>query len=488
MRPILDVAQLEHKRVLVVGDVMLDTFVYGEVSRISPEAPIPVLSVTRTEKMPGGAANVAVNVAALRASVVLMGVTGADTEGAMLAQLLRQFSSTIIADFLVDPERPTTAKTRYIGKSQQMLRADNESVQHASSKIEDEAISRLVGHLDTCDAVIVSDYSKGFLTDRILRELMSRANKLGKPVIVDPKRAQFDAYKGASYIKPNVSELSRASGIDAVTDASATIAAETVIRATGAAILLTRSEKGMALFRDNSEAFFIRTAPSEIFDVSGAGDTACAAFAVGIAAGLTAQDAAVVANTAAGLSVTKLGTAFVAASELQAALSDNILVERVSRIASLEHAVAVRNNWKSRGLKVGFTNGCFDILHSGHVSLLNAAASACDRLIVAINSDESVRRLKGPGRPAQDESSRLQVMASLAAVDLVTVFDEDTPLRLIEALAPDYLIKGADYKENEVVGADIVKAAGGSVLLVDLVSDVSTTRTINRINAQSARG
>jgi D-beta-D-heptose 7-phosphate kinase/D-beta-D-heptose 1-phosphate adenosyltransferase len=481
MRETLDMSLFANASVLVVGDVMLDYFVYGDIVRISPEAPIPVLNFRQRRSMPGGAGNVAANLAALGVKGSIVGVVGDDADGFVISTLLSEISDLINVDLMTVQGRPTTTKTRFIGKSQQLLRVDREVWHNLTASEEGELIDRVASNLHLCSAVIISDYAKGTLTDRVITEVIKLSSKAGKLILIDPKRKTFDIYKGASFIKPNVAELTLATGIDASSDSGATAAAHRVIEGTGASVLLTRSELGMALFRKDHAPYFARSVARQIFDVSGAGDTACAAFAASLAAGKCPEQATTISNAAASVAVTKIATSAVTATELSMVLSDGQFAEKFDRIVSPEQALAVRNQWKAQGLKVGFTNGCFDILHAGHVSLLDAAAAACDRLIVGLNSDASVRRLKGADRPAQDQATRQQVMASLAVVDLVTVFDEDTPLELISALLPDVLIKGADYSADKVVGADVVKRNGGNLLIVDLVADVSTTRTIERL-------
>lgn len=476
----LDVERLRSGSVLVVGDVMLDTFVYGQVSRISPEAPIPIVSVANERKMAGGAANVALNVAALGAHVAVVGLTGDDEAGRALQQLLSAEQHAVTANLVVDVQRPTSLKTRYVGNNQQILRVDRESTAPAVGAIEGALIRAFKAHLAAAQVVAISDYGKGVLTDRVLTEVIGLCRDASIPIVVDPKRARWEAYRGSTVIKPNLQELARATGIDCHRGADVDRAAAQIVDSLGAAILLTRSQDGMSLYEPGRKPVHARAAAHEVFDVSGAGDTALAAFAVSLASHHSQSDAMQIANVAAGVAVTKLGTAVVSADELARAWTGDLFANPTGRVMSPAAAAAVCHDWRARGLRIGFTNGCFDILHAGHVSMLTKAASQCDRLVVALNSDASVRRLKGSDRPVQDEASRAHVLAALQAASLVTVFEEDTPLELIKLLKPDMLFKGADYSVSQVIGGDLVRSWGGEVVLVELVPGRSTTSAIRR--------
>jgi D-beta-D-heptose 7-phosphate kinase/D-beta-D-heptose 1-phosphate adenosyltransferase len=466
--------------VAVIGDVMLDNHVFGQVSRVSEEAPVPVLLVKEERQALGGAANVAANIAALGGAVRLIGMVGADAAAERVMSLIAQTS--------IDPrlfavrDRPTIAKTRYLGARQQIVRVDREFVLPAPKQIEDEIIEEIEEAVRECDVLVASDYGKGVLTDRVLAALMKAANAAGKAVIVDPKRTDFSAYRGARFIKPNRRELTAATGLPCETDQEAQAAAQAILAKTeGASILLTRSEKGMALFPANGAPMFLAAETHEVADVSGAGDTVTGVFALALAAGLATEQAMRLANAAAGIVVTKIGAATVSADELNAALGGRAaLPELRASLASGSEAREIRRAWAAQGMVVGFTNGCFDLVHPGHVSLIAQAAAACDKLIVALNTDESVRRLKGPARPIQSLEARAAVIGAMRGVDLVVAFGEDTPLDLIGALEPDVLVKGADYKETEIVGADIVKARGGRVVLAELTPGQSTTKIVEK--------
>ncbi len=462
--------RLAGARVTVVGDVMLDRYVYGEVDRISPEAPIPVLRVTRESAMLGGAGNVARNLAAVGAAPRLVGVVGDDAAGREIEALCER--DRIEARLVREPGRATTVKTRYVSGGQQLLRADHET----TLPVADPA-ALVAGASNGAGAVILSDYGKGVVTAGTAAALGAE----GAPVIVDPKGPDWSRYAGAALVTPNKRELAEASRATLADEAALAGAARALMaRHRIGSILVTRGPEGMTLVAPTGETHLPAEA-REVFDVSGAGDTVVAVLAAGIAAGIGTEDAARLANVAAGIVVARSGTAVAHADDIAAALNEHAILGGGRKLATLAQAQEAVADWRRRGLRVGFTNGCFDLIHPGHVSLIAQARAACDRLIVAINADASVARLKGPGRPVQPEAARAAVLGSLAGVDLVMVFAEDTPLALIDALRPDVLIKGADYTEATVVGADIVRSYGGRVLLAALAPGHSTTSTIARM-------
>ena len=466
-------------RVLVLGDLLLDLFVYGEIERISPEAPVPVLRARSSKYSPGGAANVAANIAALGAKPILIGVVGADQSAAELAAAIGGEEKGIAFRPVADASRRTIMKTRYIAGAQQVVRVDHEDTHAIEGAIEDDVLAAFDAALPFCDVVIISDYAKGLFTDRVLRGAIDRARRAGRPVLVDPKRTSLADYRGASVIKPNRKELKAATGLPCHADEEAEHAAVQVIAETGAMILLTRSEQGMSLFRSHQAPVHARAQAREISDVSGAGDTVIAVLAVAMAAGVDIEDAIRAANAAAGIVVGKLGTATVQVAELNRELETSDRGFQ-NRVLDWDAASRQREEWRKQGLTVGFANGCFDLIHPGHIALLAQARAACDRLIVALNSDSSIKRLKGQDRPLQSEQARAFVMASIAHVDAVTLFEEDTPLELIKTVKPDVLIKGSDYREDQVVGGDEVKSWGGRVVLADLVPNQSTTSIVKR--------
>jgi len=470
-------------RVLVIGDVMLDKFRYGTVTRISPEAPVPVMHVASERTMLGGAGNVLANLVALQCECGLIAMIGADDAGRHCRQMIEALD--VDPELLViAPARVTTLKTRLVSGSQQLLRCDEEDATPIDAAIEEQLIARFEDALGDYTAVAISDYAKGVLSDRVLRHVIDRCRETNVPVIVDPKRRDLAVYAGATAIKPNRSELAAFTGTPCSDGPSRRAAADRAMEATGAAILLTLSEDGMALFRPGSAMQHFHATATEVYDVSGAGDTALAIFSAGIAAGMAMEESAMLANAGAGAVVRKLGTATLSRIELAEAVAA-VDGRQTGAICSRAEAARQVAHWKQEGLRVGFTNGCFDIVHAGHIEILRQARARCDRLVVGLNSDASVSRLKGPERPIQPESSRAQVLAAIDAVDLVVVFDEDTPLDLITALLPTELIKGADYTEDKVVGAREVKAAGGRVHLIDLVPGLSTTRAVERIRRRA---
>jgi D-beta-D-heptose 7-phosphate kinase/D-beta-D-heptose 1-phosphate adenosyltransferase len=468
-------------RVLVIGDVILDRYRIGDAHRLSPEAPIPVLRPSRRHDTPGGAANVAMNVVTLGGRAILAGVIGDDDGGAAVAGLLRG-NERIENALIVAPDRPTTAKTRFIAGAQQLLRLDEETTEALDEATASALLRRVEAALPSSDVVILSDYAKGVLCDAVLGPLLEMIAAHRKPVIADPKRPDFRAYRGVTVLTPNEHEVRLATHIDAQHDAEADRAGRLALDATGGdAVLVKRSSRGLTLVCRNAATMHFPTRAREVADVSGAGDTLVAALAVALAAGASLPEAAMLANVTAGISVGKPGTATVAQSELLNALHAASLASSDRKVRSLQEAKEIVAAWHEQRLRVGFANGCFDLIHPGHVHLLTRARAGCDRLVVALNTDASVRRLKGPTRPVQNEDARAIVMASLSPVDMVVLFDEDTPLEMIRALRPDVLIKGADYTVDQVVGGDLVRGWGGEVLLVDLREGHSTSGTIRRM-------
>ena len=472
--------------IVVLGEAMLDIFVTGEVERISPEAPVPVVRHRRDKLTPGGAGNVACNIAGLGGAPTLITLLGDDAEGRSLIALLR--TAGVKVEPIVTSARMTISKTRVMGGSHHLLRIDREDSGPIPAAVEDAVLAKLEEVLPKARALAISDYAKGMLTDRVLACAIAMARAAGIPVIVDPKRRDFSLYAGAHILKPNRAELAAASGVPCHSDEDVASAAEVVIRQTGAALLVTRSEKGMSYFADGEQPIHMPTHAKLVFDVSGAGDAVLATLAYGLVGALPIEQTMRLANIAAGIVVSKPGTATVTLDELraEAALHETSDAFRKGGLATVEEARAIREHWRRQGLSVGFTNGCFDLLHPGHVAILRGAARLCDRLIVGLNADDSVARLKGPTRPVQGAAARAAVLGAIACVDLVVLFDDDTPYDLIGALMPDVLIKGADYAEDQIVGADVVRAAGGRVERIGLIDGQSTSELIRR--AKSPRG
>jgi D-beta-D-heptose 7-phosphate kinase/D-beta-D-heptose 1-phosphate adenosyltransferase len=474
---------MTHQTVLCVGDLMLDEFVYGEVSRISPEAPAPVIAVQRSETNVGGAGNVARNIASLGARCIFAGLVGDDEAGAKLKAALAQ-EERIESVLVCDRSRPTTRKVRFVSEhfSSHMLRADWELAAPASSEIEQKLIDAILPLLPRADIVLLSDYAKGVLTARVIRNIIDAARKLGKRIIVDPKSANFAIYRGATLLTPNRKEFAEATRSRADTVKSIADAAQDAMQlADCEAILVTQSEHGMTLVARKGEAIHVPAHPVKVRDVSGAGDTVAAALALALAANANWETALRMANAAAAVAVGKKGTAIVTSAELRRKILPHAFLAAEEKIIAdggdLDAHLA---DWRKQGLRVGFTNGCFDILHPGHVKVLTAARAACDRLVVGLNSDASTRRLKGEGRPVQDEHARAEVLAALEAVDLVVIFEEDTPLNLIAQIRPSVLVKGGDYAREQVIGHEIVAANGGEIVLVDILEGFSTTSLVRR--------
>ena len=475
--PLVD--RLKDARVLCIGDVMLDHYVYGQVDRVSPEAPIQVLAIEREMTSLGGAGNVLRNLRALGAAASFVSVVGNDDAGREVSRLLEAETGAEV-HLLVQPQRMTTVKTRYVASNQQLLRADRESVAPLDPYIREDLLrlarELVAGH----PVVIISDYAKGVLTEGVAGEIIAAAREAGARVIVDPKAGDPIRYHGADLLKPNRRELAEATGLPVATETEVIAAARVLIeRCDFGAVLVSLGPDGLVLAGGDGEVFSARAEVREVYDVSGAGDTMIATLAAAFAAGIDARPAARLANTAAGIVVGKPGTAVAYASELTAILNGHEL-HLAEKVQPRERAIDIVALWRRRGLRIGFTNGCFDLLHPGHVALLGQAKAACDRLVVGLNSDESTARLKGPNRPIQSEGARAAVLASIAAVDLVVVFEEDTPRDLIRALQPQVLVKGADYRRDQVVGADLVEGWGGKVVLADLMPGYSTTATISR--------
>ncbi|MFA7429303.1 MAG: D-glycero-beta-D-manno-heptose-7-phosphate kinase [Rhodospirillaceae bacterium] len=479
------VAALRDVTVLCAGDVMLDRFVTGTVDRISPEAPIPVLRVTRETAMLGGAGNVVRNLVGLGARTLFLSVVGDDAAGHEVGGMLGGLDG-VTPLLEVEAGRQTAIKVRYVASGQQLLRADQETVAAIAAPREKallDAAARALAE-GRVGVVVLSDYGKGVLTDTLTAGLIALAQTHGVPVVVDPKGVDYSRYRGADLVTPNRKELFEATALPTGSDAEVEAAARAVVASCGVAgVLATRSQDGMTLLAADGAVLHLPAEAREVFDVSGAGDTVVATLAAALAAGLAAGDAAELANVAAGIVVAKVGTAAVHAVELENALRHQDLEDAEHKILPLERAMERAEGWRRRGLSVGFTNGCFDLLHPGHLSLLRQARNACDRLVVGVNSDASVQRLKGPTRPVQSEAARSAVLASLGMVDGVVIFAQDTPLKLIEALRPDVLVKGADYTVETVVGADLVLGWGGKVVLAVLEPGQSTTNTIRRMNA-----
>lgn len=473
-------ARAAGKRVLCIGDVMLDRFIYGSVDRVSPEAPVPVLRMTREAAMPGGAANVARNLASLGLNPVLIGICGADETGRELTQVI-EADQTVIARLVQVDDRPTTVKTRYVSGGHQLLRVDAEETRPIDAEVATAVIAQVEEALQQgAAAMLISDYAKGLLTGALLAALLKLAAAAGIPVIADPKGRDFARYGAVDILKPNASELAAATGLPVAGNTEAEAALQRAIDTLPAsAIVVTRAARGMSVVRRGEAVRHQAGRAREVFDVSGAGDTSLAALAAGILGGASLDEAVSLAIAASGLAVGKAGTATVTVAELSAIL-DGPSEAIKTGLQTLDAMIGQVERWRTAGLRIGFTNGCFDIIHPGHIRVFEQARAHCDRLIVGLNSDASVRRLKGLERPVNNAVTRAAVMSALTAVDGVVVFEEDTPLKLIEFLKPDLLVKGGDYTRATIVGADFVEARGGEILIVATVEGHSTSATIAR--------
>lgn len=486
--------RLSGRRVVVAGDIMLDIFVYGDVNRISPESPVPVLAVDREERMLGGAGNVVMNLSALGVTPVVFGIVGEDDFGAQVLEQARARGAQVDG-ILSDPTRPTTIKTRYLARHQQLLRSDIEKTHPLAADLEEKLSQKAARAIDGAGAVVISDYGKGVVTPAFAAALIGAATARGVPVLVDPKGRDYNMYRGASVVTPNRKELSEASGMPGLkTDSAITSAARTVMTKAGiGAVVATRSEDGLSVI-DASGELHVPTVAREVFDVSGAGDTVIATLAACLCAGAGLREAAVIANIAAGIAVSKVGTTPVRIDELKTVMQEGLETNPVHAVpgaTSLETAREHVRKWKAQGLTVGFTNGCFDILHKGHVGYLAAAKHRCDRLVVGLNSDASVRLLKGKERPVNDEGARATVLSALSSVDLVVLFgaeqagEDNTPSGAIAALRPDIFFKGGDYTADQLPEAKIVHSYGGEVSIMPMYDGYSTTAIIAKSRKSS---
>ena len=482
---------VEHKfggrKILVIGDLMLDAYLWGDVSRISPEAPVPVLKLNRRSATPGGSGNVLQNLVGLGLQATAAGFIGDDEGGRTLIGLLTAAGVSTSAVVTLN-HRPTTTKTRVVSGHHQLVRIDDEG----SGALPRTDVERLIlaiqkeldGHVD---AIILSDYAKGVLNDEICRWAIQEARARGIPVLVDPKGKNFEKYRGATTLTPNLKEFEIATGLDHHPEAEAFAGAVNDFRETYQLdyMVVTCGDKGIK-YSDGESVFHHPAVARQVFDVSGAGDTVIATLTSGVAAGLGFDDAIHLANLAAGVVVGKVGTTPIQLHELITAMRESDHIDHAQNVFPATDLARQVAAWKEKGDRVVFTNGCFDLLHVGHVTLLAKARQLGTRLVVGINTDRSVRALKGPTRPVVNEQDRAVVLAGLTSVDAVVHFDEDTPLELITLLRPDIIVKGGDYKEEDVVGGDVVKSWGGRVAIIPLVDGKSTTSMISRSQAKAA--
>lgn len=485
MTPCFNLETFRKRKILVVGDLMLDRYLWGDVERISPEAPVPIFHVRKQTEIPGGAGNVVSNLIGLGASVIVIGICGEDLQGQHLRRLLS--GDKLHSHILACSDRPTITKTRLVSQGQQMLRLDEEEIASCNESLQNELIDLVKANLPGCHAVILSDYGKGLLQARELVQAIIALAEEGKiPLVIDPKGKSWERYKGATCVTPNTKELETIYGERIVNDAQlAKMMRETCIKFDFSWLVVTRGHLGMCLMDRNGEATFIPTLARQVFDVSGAGDTVTATLALCLGSGIEFSIGAKLANLAAGIVVGKVGTQPIDLHELKASLEttglDGPISPVMGKVAASDSAINRVEAWKSGRQRIVFTNGCFDLLHPGHIHLLHEARSLGDRLVVAINSDASVRRLKGPKRPILGERDRASLLASLDCVDLVIIFNEDTPERWLTTLRPHVLVKGSDHKEGEVFGQAFVESYGGQVKLIPLLNGYSTAMISGRL-------
>lgn len=492
MSYLLDAKQFEQSNVLVLGDLMLDRYLWGDVERISPEAPVPIFHVRRQSEIPGGAGNVVSNLVGLTASVTVIGICGRDAAGERLAKLLE--NDKIHPHILTHSDRPTITKTRIVSQGQQMLRLDEEEVLPVDETLQAEIVELVKAELSMVSAIILSDYGKGLLQAKeFVQSIITLANDRNIPTIIDPKGSNWGRYRGATCVTPNTKELEALCGHTITSEEQLVEVMRTTILAYDLSwLVVTRGPLGMCVMNRNEAPIFIPTLARQVFDVSGAGDTVTATLALCVGSGLTFPHGAKVANLAAGIVVGKVGTQPINLLELQSSLGTTGVDAPISgitqKLASLSSAITQSEAWKTGRQRIVFTNGCFDLLHPGHVHLLNQAKTLGDRLIVAINSDDSVRRLKGPGRPILSERDRASLVASLDCVDLVIIFESDTPDDLLSCIRPHSLVKGSDYKQEQIMGRAIVESYGGEVRLIPLLNGYSTTNIATKVISAHGNG
>jgi len=467
-------------RALVVGDLMLDEYLWGKAERISPEAPVQVVDVRCEDLRLGGAGNVVNNLAAYGCGVSICSVIGGDENGTHLRHVFTG-KGVDVAGVFEDPMRMTSKKTRVLAANQQIVRIDRESRENITTELEDRILAYVRDPGNLWDIILISDYGKGVLTQRVIQGIVIAAQERGVRVVVDPKGNDYAKYRGADIITPNRKEAEAASRLP-ITDAESLARAAAVLLEEGEyqAVLITRSSEGMSLFPRAGGEVHIPTVAREVYDVTGAGDTVVATLGVGLACGLAFDEAARLANVAAGIAVGKVGTSTVTPKEIIGCIRHEHQ-DSDTKIKNLDALASIIEAEKRNGKRVAFTNGCFDLLHVGHVKYLQKARSYGDLLVLGLNSDASVRRLKGEKRPLIGQSERAHILAALDCVDYVVIFEEDTPMGLLETLRPHVLVKGGDYTPDRVVGKDLVESYGGRIELVEFVDGRSTTNIIEKI-------
>jgi D-beta-D-heptose 7-phosphate kinase/D-beta-D-heptose 1-phosphate adenosyltransferase len=476
----IDISKFNDCHVLVVGDLMIDAYVWGEVDRISPEAPVQVVTVQTEDYTLGGAGNVVNNLVALGAKVSVIGVTGTGRDGKLLLQMFNALGVDT-SGVIQDPNRPTTRKTRVIAANQHVLRIDRETRKEIAKGTFDALKRSIESKVPETDVILISDYGKGVITPSLLSGLFANAKMHAKITIADPKGIDFSKYSGVSLLTPNKKEVGLAAGLDIVDESTFFEAGKRILETVGIdKLLITCGKDGMLFFGRKHAPYKIRAKARQVFDVSGAGDTVLAVLGLAVASGASFAEGAILANTAAGIVVGKVGTATVSGKELEAALTPNsddvaLKYRRLSEIPELIQEL------KRKGQRVVLTNGCFDLLHAGHIKLFSASKQMGDVLIVAIDDDDSVSSLKGPGRPVISAKERVRILSALESVDYVVVFSTDELSKIIETIKPDVLTKGSNYKSDEVFGREVVEAYGGQVVLMPVTENISSTRIIDSI-------
>jgi D-beta-D-heptose 7-phosphate kinase / D-beta-D-heptose 1-phosphate adenosyltransferase len=473
------VERFDRAIVCCAGDVMLDRFIYGSVSRISPEAPVPVLHIGEQHSMLGGAGNAVRNLHALACAVRFFSVVGDDDAGGEIESVLRALSR---CEWYLEREagRQTIVKTRFIADAQQIMRADAESSHGTGPQALEHVLARFAAALNDCSVALLCDYGKGLLTGGRVQRFIRAARACDKPVVVDPKGSDFRRYNGATVIKPNLKELAEATALPVATGPAQEAAARALLAHVEAEYLLVTCGAAGMLLVSRAEVRRFPALAREVFDVSGAGDTVAATLAAALGSGAGIVDAVEAANLAAGIVVGKRGTAVVTGPEIVHELQQRTLIGAADKVLRADKLFDQVRKWERSGYRIGFTNGCFDLLHPGHISLLETARANCDRLIAGLNSDQSAARLKAR-LPVQNEATRALVLASLRSVDAVTIFEEDSPIELIRQIRPQVLVKGRDYQPSEVLGADLLPAWNGQLLMVDVLPGHSTSRTLARL-------
>lgn len=474
----MDISKFDRCNILVVGDLMVDEYLWGDVERISPEAPVQVVTIKDEDFSLGGSGNVVNNVVALGAKVSAVGVIGTGRDGQLLLNKLNELGVDV-AGIFQDSNRPTTRKTRIIASNQHVLRIDRETKESISEPIFEEIAKYLEDKIPDVDVVLISDYGKGLITEALMARLIAAAQKHKKITIADPKGLDFSKYSGVSLITPNKKEAALASGIEVVDETTLIEAGNKILQRVGIdKLLITCGKDGMVLFDRNKAPYKIRAETRQVYDVSGAGDTVLAVLGLSVASGISFEDGAVLANTSAGIVVGKVGTATVSRQELSSALKHDDISLKHKDLSELPVLI---QDMKKKGKRLVMTNGCFDLLHAGHIMLFSASKKLGDVLIVAIDDDDSVRGLKGKGRPVISARERVRVISALDSVDYVVVFSSQELSNLIEIIRPDVLTKGSNYASEEVFGRELVEQLGGRVVLIPVTEKISSTRIINNI-------